>query len=365
MIRTANLNDIDALIALEEKCFKSDRLSRRSFHHMTTRAHATLIVDDRQEYLGGYVLVLYNRATALARLYSIAVAPECRGQGVGRALAEAAEADALNQGCVALRLEIRRDNAPSQGLFKALGYRQFDIVDDYYEDHMGALRFEKTLVIQPNISIARVPFYQQTLYFTCGPACLMMAMQALNPKSKLDRRLELRIWRESTTVFMTAGHGGCGPYGMALSAHKRGFDVEVFVRNPGVFLINSVRSPLKKEVMRLVQEDFLDEMEQAGLHLEHRAIGVAELQSKFENGGIPVVLISSSRIYEERSPHWVTVTGFDAQFVYVHDPFVDIEEGEILSDSINIPIARSEFERMARYGKNGQRAVLILSNSES
>jgi len=31
-----------------------------------------------------------------------------------------------------------------------------------------------------------------------------------------------------------------------------------------------------------------------------------------------------------------------------------------VSDSINMPIARTEFERMARYGRSGQQAVLVL-----
>ena len=73
-----------------------------------------------------------------------------------------------------------------------------------------------------------------------------------------------------------------------------------------------------------------------------------------------MVLISSHRIYEERFPHWLVITGFDRDFIYVHDPFVDDSEGEIVADCVNMPVARSEFERMARYGRTGQRAVLVI-----
>ena len=92
----------------------------------------------------------------------------------------------------------------------------------------------------------------------------------------------------------------------------------------------------------------------------YATLGVDELQRKFEDGGIPVVLISSWRIYGERFPHWVVVTGFDEHYIYVHDPFVDYEYDETVMDSINMPIPRPEFQRMARYGKAGQKAVLIL-----
>ncbi|MFN3919706.1 MAG: peptidase C39 family protein, partial [Methylohalobius sp.] len=178
----------------------------------------------------------------------------------------------------------------------------------------------------------------------------------------LDRKLELRIWRESTTVFMTSGHGGCGPYGLALSAWRRGFNVEVYVNDPGALFITSVRDPEKREVMRLVQEDLLEELQLLPIHLEYRALGVEELSEKFDRGGIPVVLISSYRIYGEKFPHWVVMTGHDQSFVYLHDPYVDEEAGKTQTDCINLPILKRDFERMARYGKTGQKAVLILSN---
>ena len=76
----------------------------------------------------------------------------------------------------------------------------------------------------------------------------------------MNRSLELWPWREVTTIFMNFGHGGYGPYSLALSAHHRGFDLEVHVNDNGVFLMNSVRSPKKKEVMRLVQEDWIEEL---------------------------------------------------------------------------------------------------------
>src|SRR3546814_337608 len=82
---------------------------------------------------------------------------------------------------------------------------------------------------------------------------MMMAMKALNPVLSLDRKLELRLWREATTIFMTSGHGGCGPYGMALSVWRRGYGAELFVSDPHVPFVDSVRSEEKKEVIRLVQ----------------------------------------------------------------------------------------------------------------
>ncbi|MEX1310275.1 MAG: peptidase C39 family protein [Candidatus Sulfomarinibacteraceae bacterium] len=359
-IRHAGIDDLDALVALEERCFTTDRLSRRNFRYMLTDARAATLVLDDGRTIGGYVLVLFSKGTALARLYSIAVDAAMRGRGVGRALIESAEDEALGRGCVSMRSEVRQDNTASRTLFERAGYQVFDEVDDYYEDHMGALRFERILAPRPDLSQVRVPYYQQTTDFTCGPACLMMAMRALDEGLDLDRRTELRLWRESTSIYMTSGHGGCGPYGLALAAHNRGFRVELFVKESGPFLIDTVRSEEKKEVMRVVEEDFLDQLATAGISIHHRPLAFDELRGRFAAGAIPVVLISSHRIYEERFPHWLVLTGFDRDFVYAHDPFVDDEEGESVSDCVNMPIARLELERMARYGRSGQRAVLVI-----
>lgn len=365
MIRPATVRDLDALVELENASFGGDRVSRRSFRHILTKAHASTLVDEEDGRIRGYVLLLFSRVTALARLYSIAVGSAARGKGVGRALVAAAEAESLANDCIAVRLEVRRDNDASLGLFRACGYREFSTVEDYYDDHTAAIRFEKLLTPQLHRpTLARVPYYQQTLGFTCGPAALMMAMKALDDSMTLDRRLELRIWREATSVFMTKGHGGCGPYGLALSAYHRGFDVEYFVKEPGVFLGKTVRSADKREVMRLVQEDFLEEIAALPIEGHYRAIGVDELQKKFDEGGIPIVLISSYRIYRKHAPHWLVVTGFDERFVYAHDPLVDETENETGADCINMPIPKREFERLARYGAAGQKAVVIIRNRE-
>jgi hypothetical protein len=58
------------------------------------------------------------------------------------------------------------------------------------------------------------------------------------------------------------------------------------------------------------------------------------------------------------------VTGFDEKYIYVHDPYVDHESGKSATDCINMPILKKDFERMARYGKAGQQAVLILKRRD-
>ncbi|MGY3303648.1 ribosomal-protein-alanine acetyltransferase [Pseudomonas sp. PvR086] len=143
VFRLAVIEDLPALLALEQQCFTTDRLSRRSFRWMISRAHGQLLVAQRGERLVGYALVLFHRGTSRARLYSIAIAVDARGSGLGKQLLERAEACALEHDCACLRLEVRIDNPMAIALYERNGYRRFGLIPDYYQDHADAMRLEK------------------------------------------------------------------------------------------------------------------------------------------------------------------------------------------------------------------------------
>lgn len=361
-LRQALPSDIPALLAIEARCFETDRLTRRSFHHMITKGNALVLLELHGGTIAGYAMVAFHAGTSLARLYSFAVDPPHRRSGTGARLLAAAEEAARERDCLYLRLEVRRDNAPAIRLYTRHGYREFGVYADYYEDHMEALRLEKRLGGGGGgtpLGSRPVPYYQQTLDFTCGPSALMMGMKALKPELELNRPLEIRLWREATTVFMTSGHGGCGPYGLALAAWRRGLDVEICVKDDSVPFLDGVRDEDKKEVMRLVHQEMIEELGQTGVRISHRTLTSADMADAVRDGAVPIVLISSYRIYREKFPHWVVVSGADERFLYVHDPLVyDRHHAHI--DRIHMPIPRQDFERMARYGKAQLKATLLL-----
>ena len=119
MIRGATRADLDALLALEAQ-FPSDRLSRRSFHHLLTRAQARVLVYQDGDTLAGNAVVLYRRGQHAARLYSLVVHPTFQRRGIAGALLRAAEHDAQQRGCAALRLEVRADNSAAARLMPLL-----------------------------------------------------------------------------------------------------------------------------------------------------------------------------------------------------------------------------------------------------
>lgn len=361
-IRAATANDLDALLQIECSAFAIDRISRRAFRYLLSRANAaTLVAMDVNGRMLGYAMVLFNRGTSLARLYSIAVDPAAHGHGIGGRLLVAAETEARQRGAVAMRLEVRADALAVKAFYRSRGFRAFGRQSHYYEDDATAVRMEKALRARRDPSLARVPYHPQSLDFTCGPAALLMAMRSHDPSIPADTRSELRLWRESTTIFMTAGLGGCSPEGLALAAHRRGFSIELILSDRGTMFIESVRSPIKREVIRLVEEEFREELAKCGIAIEFLPLSVDLLRARFEAGGIPVVLISSYRIAREKQPHWVVVTGFDDEHVYLHDPDVAERLDKTAFDCMQIPVRQTDFIKMARYGKAQHQAALIVA----
>jgi ribosomal-protein-alanine acetyltransferase len=144
-VRRARRGDHAALLALERRSFRGDRLSPRQLRRHLDNRRAWLAVAERNGAVLGDALLLFRAGSAIARLYSIAVAPEARGAGVGARLLRAAEAAARARGCRRLRLEVRADNAAAIALYEARGYRRFGRRPGYYDDGADAWRYQREL----------------------------------------------------------------------------------------------------------------------------------------------------------------------------------------------------------------------------
>lgn len=357
-IRPARTVDVGALVDLERVSFSGDRISRRSWARLVRSRSAVVALAERDEVRIGAVVVLYRAGTSVARVYSLAVAPEARGQGVAVRLLNHAIERARTDGAAVLRLETRADNHRAQSLFTRSGFRESGRHSDYYDDGMAAIRFQRYLwdVGHALDAVALLsPYYAQTLDFTCGPCALMMAMAALDPAMVADRPTEIRLWREATTVFLAAGHGGCGPFGLASAAMRRGFDATVYAPRARTLFIDSVRDPRKKEVIELVEADFRAEVARTGATVVHAPVSVRRVVKHLAAGSVPVVLISLWRLHGEKGPHWVVVTGFDGAVFRVLDPMSPATGDPGISISVD------EFSRITRYGRLRQSAAVILS----
>jgi ribosomal protein S18 acetylase RimI-like enzyme len=367
-IRAAKLSDLDALMALENNSFTGDRLSRRSMRHYLQSEHSALLVAEANQSISqtdsasllGYGLIWLHRGTRLARLYSLAVAPEARGQGIAKKLLAALERVAEKHLRLFMRLEVSRNNLGAIRLYQSCGYRIFGEFNDYYDDHSDALRMQKKIRSRHADGIAlNLPWYQQSTEFTCGPAALMMAMASLDPQVTCHQSLELQLWREATTIFMTTGHGGCHPLGLALAAKRRGFETWACINTDAPLFVEGVRSIQKKQIMTQVHYDFVHACQEAQVDVTYQDITQSLIEYWMQHDFRVLVLISTYRLDGKKAPHWVVVTGIDSQCLYVHDP--DCDESEQLPiDCQHIPIARDDFDKMSVFGSQRLRCAVAL-----
>ena len=360
VLKRAGLADLADLGQLEQRAFSGDRISPRSWRGLVGSASARVTIASNRAGAVGASVLLHRAGTSVARLYSIAVDPAARGQGVARLLLEAAIEQARATGASVLRLETRADNQAAQSLFTRYGFTPLDRKPGYYADGMDAQRYQVSLWNLGKAAVAvalRAPYYSQTLDFSCGPCALLMAMAALDPRTVLDRAAEIRIWREATTVFMAAGHGGCGPFGLALAALQRGFAATVYAPAGATLFIDSVRDPLKKEVIALVESDFRAEIVAAGADVIESPVSPERIADHLQRGGVPIVLTSLWRLHGEKGPHWVVVTGFDGAVFRILDPIAPPPDGDP-----GVAVSIDEFRRITRYGRRRHTAAVILTN---
>lgn len=360
-IRPGTVDDIDALVELEERVFDSDRMNRRSFRRLMDRPTAAFIVAERRGHIVGYVLLLFRSGTALARLYSIAVDDGMRGRGLGAKLLDAAEQTAFDRDCIFLRLEVRSDNKSAISLYRKRGYRQFGRYFDYYADHADALRFEKRLTDYEPREGEYPPYYGQTTDFTCGPACMLMTLAWFDRSYGMNRTAEFKLWREATTIFMTSGLGGCEPFGMAVALARHGLKPEIFSSRAEHFFVKGVRNKGRRDVMRMVQDEFRSEARELDIPVHRRAISRKEMAEAVAGDGVAIALVSGYKLFRDSTPHWVLVHDSDDQHVYIHDPWIEDSVYESEVAVAGLPIPWREFETMSRIGRERRSAAIVVN----
>ncbi|CAM3671746.1 MULTISPECIES: GNAT family N-acetyltransferase/peptidase C39 family protein [Pseudoalteromonas] len=358
-VRVATDADLKALLAIEQQSFSQDRLSARSLKRWITAKHGILQVVESNNQLLGYGLVWCHKGTRLARLYSLAVAPQAQGKGLAQQLLSSLERATAERGRVFMRLEVAVNNLAAIALYKKLGYRVFGQYSDYYDDHSDALRMQKNIRNTNELEFTReTPWYQQTTEFTCGPAALLMAMSSLK-KAVITQVSELAIWREATTIFMTSGHGGCHPLGLALAANKRGFKAEVVINTRDTLFVGGVRNDNKKAILHTVHNQFVVEAINHKLDVKYQELSLEHIERWLAEKMAVVLLISTYRFDGKKSPHWVCVTHLDEHCLYVHDPFCENDK-QLAIDCQHVPIAKSDFVKMASFGSSRLSTALAI-----
>ncbi len=164
-----------------------------------------------------------------------------------------------------------------------------------------------------------IPFYRQHFDFTCGPACLIMAMKYLDPDLCTGKDLEIDIWREGNLVAVP----GTSRYGLAYSSGIRGFSARVTSNTGGPDFVERFVPPLNDPDMQLLRELFHERRARCrklGVRERQQTITGKILRESLFSNHVPLIVTSSLFYSKEDLPHWVVVTGIDDKSLYFSSP---------------------------------------------
>lgn len=123
--------DLDGVLAIEEA----------SFHNPTTRAWyerelerpdvcCIYVVRTPEDPVAGFCA--FWRVADQIHINNLAVRPERRGHGLGRALIQGVIGGAAGMGVQSATLEVRRSNAAALRLYQGAGFREAGVRRSYY-----------------------------------------------------------------------------------------------------------------------------------------------------------------------------------------------------------------------------------------
>jgi hypothetical protein len=172
-----------------------------------------------------------------------------------------------------------------------------------------------------------VPYYAQSSEFTCGPACVLMALKYFNPVLKLNRAGEFEVWRQCNMI----GVKGADPYGLCVPLLDAGLGVRLLTqrrRMVDAALWKQRRllrgKPLTSDEVRLALFGMAGNRKRAlgrGLPVECRRPTIDRIARGMNDGLVPIALVHMGVVHGFDIPHWVVITDVGEDHVAFNDPY--------------------------------------------
>ena len=198
-----------------------------------------------------------------------------------------------------------------------------------------------------------VPFYRQTMDFTCGAACLVMVLSFFDSGFVMGRDSEMDLWREGTSVLAL----GMGRYGLSLPLLRRDCTVKIRTNVKGIEFLERISRRLGPHEMSIFREIYMERKDRAirmGLvEEETQDFGEKEILEAFNEGKVPVLLTDASALGDDEAPHWIVITGIEDNMLYFNNP-LDRKESVL-------PL--SELKRIN--GFHGEKILLVTGMMKS
>ena len=135
-VRLFAKDDLHAMLGLQEKCPEAVRWTKGDYERLAEDAGGKILVAeletmDPPKLLG---FAAFHRILDEVELRNMAVDPEHREQGIGKALLEDARDRLLKVGAKRVFLEVRASNKPALSLYYSVGFALHSLRKGYYRD---------------------------------------------------------------------------------------------------------------------------------------------------------------------------------------------------------------------------------------
>jgi [ribosomal protein S18]-alanine N-acetyltransferase len=144
-LRSFHPSDLEALYRIDQACFPPGVSYSRGELAAFIRhpSAATWIAEENREIVG--FLIADREGRGAAHIVTIDVVEGRRRMGVGKALMDAVEAWATQEGLRLIRLETAENNQRAQVFYQGLGYRKVGSIEGYYANGEAAWVMVKSL----------------------------------------------------------------------------------------------------------------------------------------------------------------------------------------------------------------------------
>lgn len=144
-IRLATKGDLDALLNLENICFKEETFQKRQLKYLLLKARSMVLVAEIDRNIIGSMIILLRKNILNARIYSFNVHPEHRRKGIGSSLMDTALDKLEKKGYKNITLEVGINNPIAWNLYRSKGFIVDKKLSNYYTNGDDALHLIKKL----------------------------------------------------------------------------------------------------------------------------------------------------------------------------------------------------------------------------
>ena len=154
LIRAATRADIDPIAVIEALSFYSidEIFTPKQIARLIRSPSAIVLAAESRNAVLGWGAALHRRTQrgVTGRIYSIAIHPDARGQGLGDTLARELIRQLCEHATTRIYLEVRTDNDPAIRLYTRMGFTVARTLPDYYAQNIHAYSMRMDMLPIPD-----------------------------------------------------------------------------------------------------------------------------------------------------------------------------------------------------------------------